>query len=513
MNESIEPHIRTIYEIDKKLGTGAYGIVYRVLRLSDGKQLALKKIFDAFRNSTDAQRTYREIMYLKCLTKHENIINLHDVHSSANKRDIYVSFELMESDLHTVSRSKSLTNSQKRVLMYQIFKALKFIHSAELVHRDIKPSNILIDSECNVKLADFGLVRSISEREDNINRLMSENVATRWYRAPEIITGSRQYSKEVDLWATGCVMAELLTGKVLFRGKSPLNQLELMVGLIGKPTDLDIKEMKTTNYAEFLRSAFSEKTRNFDKLFCDCEPEAVDLLKDLLKFNPSERLTAQESLEHPYFKQIRKIREEKVCPSEPLLPLPDDTKLNPDVYRNALYKLSQPLNSDTAFCKRIMSLPKIGTNIRTIKDNHKDQVALQTSKLKTHKASSLAKKLVKHTSTSVLKEIPLMSPSNDMSNNIFLNNNFKMGNLKNPQFPRNFVSGFGKLFPKSELRINCIGDISNIENSGKNNLLKKGKQEIKGEHPEYQRYQLFGASNCFAKNNKIINKRRLVPLN
>lgn len=131
----------------------------------DGKTKALKKNFDAFTNSTDAQRVYREIMFLFQL-KHPNIIFLEETIKSKNGKDIYLLFEHMDADLYEVSRAKNiLSDKHRKYILYQVAKALHYVHSAGLMHRDLKPSNILINEECEAKLCDFGLVRSVDEDE------------------------------------------------------------------------------------------------------------------------------------------------------------------------------------------------------------------------------------------------------------------------------------------------------------------------------------------------------------
>lgn len=144
--------------------------------------VALKKIFDAFQNATDAQRTFREIMFLQEVNNHENIIRLLNVLKAENDRDIYLIFEYMETDLHAVIRANILEEIHKQYIMYQLFKALKYMHSAELLHRDIKPSNILLNSECQVKIADFGLARSLAQisEKQSTNPILTDYVATRW---------------------------------------------------------------------------------------------------------------------------------------------------------------------------------------------------------------------------------------------------------------------------------------------------------------------------------------------
>lgn len=159
---SVEKHVTERYQILKKLGRGAYGIVWKAKDKKTGKVVALKKVFEAFQNSIDAQRTYREAMYLQELNGHHNIVRLLSIIRAYNNKDLYLIFEYMETDLHLVIRARILEPIHKTFITYQMLKALKYIHSAEIIHRDLKPSNLLIDTNCNIKIADFGLARSVA---------------------------------------------------------------------------------------------------------------------------------------------------------------------------------------------------------------------------------------------------------------------------------------------------------------------------------------------------------------
>ena len=293
--------------------------------------VALKKIFDAFQNATDAQRTYREVVFLKQMYVHENIVKLHNVFKADNDRDLYLVFEFLETDLHAVIRANILTDVHKQYIMYQSFKALMFMHSANLIHRDLKPANLLLNSEwyaaalphtrrlelsacgglhvadpctsCGrslVKVADFGLARSLNQSTNNV---LTDYVATRWYRAPEILLGSTRcalraaearrrrgtgdawlgrgrgagssqgacrppggreapegradgrrvngrphplrgrYGKAVDMWSMGIIFGEMLGGKAVFPGSSTLNQIERICTVVGLPNAEEVAAM------------------------------------------------------------------------------------------------------------------------------------------------------------------------------------------------------------------------------------------------------------------------------
>ena len=151
--EEVDKHVLRKYEIQQKLGKGAYAVVFKAIDKKTKNVVALKKIFDAFQNATDAQRTFREIMYLQAMTGHENIIKLANVLKAENDKDIYLVFEYMETDLHAVIRANILEPVHKQFIVYQTLKALLYCHSGDLVHRDLKPSNLLLNEECLLKVA------------------------------------------------------------------------------------------------------------------------------------------------------------------------------------------------------------------------------------------------------------------------------------------------------------------------------------------------------------------------
>mmetsp|Transcript_27359 Transcript_27359/g.52085 ORF Transcript_27359/g.52085 Transcript_27359/m.52085 type:complete len:377 (+) Transcript_27359:379-1509(+) len=337
MSEEIDKHVLRKYEIVQKLGKGAYGIVWKAIDKKTRETVALKKIFDAFQNATDAQRTFREIMFLQELNNHENIIRLLNVLKAENDRDIYLIFEFMETDLHAVIRANILEDIHKQYTMYQLFKCLKFMHSADLLHRDVKPSNLLLNSECQVKLADFGLARSVAQLEEETSPILTDYVATRWYRAPEILLGSTKYTFGVDMWSSGCILGELLGGKPMFQGTSTMNQLDKIMEITGRPTQDDINAIQSPFAATMLESLPGVNARSLRELFPNATPEAEDLLLRLLQFNPMKRITAEEALRHPYVAQFHNPGDEPYCDHVITIPINDNTKYSISEYRDKLY--------------------------------------------------------------------------------------------------------------------------------------------------------------------------------
>jgi len=339
-SEDIDTDILRKYEIGQKLGKGAYGIVWKCVEKKTQETVALKKIFDAFQNATDAQRTFREIMFLQELKDHDNIIKLLNVHKAENDKDIYLVFEYMETDLHAVIRANILEDIHKQYIIYQLLKALKYMHSGNVLHRDLKPSNLLLNSECFLKVADFGLARSIAalERESvESSPVLTDYVATRWYRAPEILLGSTRYTKGVDMWSAGCILGELLGGKPMFPGTSTMNQLDRIIEVTGRPNSEDIEAIKSPFAATMLENLPFTKPKSLQEMYPHASEEALDLLRQLLAFNPDKRITADEALEHPYVAQFHNADEEIGCKSDVKIVIDDDHKYSISDYRNALY--------------------------------------------------------------------------------------------------------------------------------------------------------------------------------
>ena len=338
MVEEIESHVLKRYELINKQGKGAYGVVFKAKDKKTNDIVALKKNFDAFQNATDSQRTYREVMLLQELNGHENIIPLLNVIKAENDKDIYLVFEYMETDLHTVIRANILEPIHKKFIMYQLLKALKFLHSAGIVHRDLKPSNILIDSDSFVKICDFGLARCTTSAIGK-DVIMTDYVATRWYRAPEILLGSTKYGVQADMWSMGCIFGELLGGKPMFPGTSTLSQINKVLEVTGKPSKEDIESINSELAETMLENVVINKTKSLKTLYPKASEDELDLLSKLLQFNPKKRIDVNTALEHNYVKDFHNQYSdtEIICDKPINIPIDDNIKYSAKEYRKRLY--------------------------------------------------------------------------------------------------------------------------------------------------------------------------------
>lgn len=299
----------------KPLGRGAYGVVCSAIDKVANKKVAIKKIHRAFDDLVDAKRILREIKLLRHF-KHENIIGLRDLIGPTEEapfEDIYIVLDFMETDLHKIIYSKNeLTDEHIQYFTYQILKALKFIHSAHVIHRDLKPSNLLLNGNCDLKICDFGLARGVKEEVDYE---LTEYVVTRWYRAPEVMCSCQEYDHKIDVWSTGCILAELHGRKPLFPGDDYIKQMNLIFDVLGTPQSADMDFITNDKALEYIKGLKKKPKVPFNKIYRDANPVALDLLDRMLTFNPHKRISVDEALRHPYLKALHNSKTEINCPT------------------------------------------------------------------------------------------------------------------------------------------------------------------------------------------------------
>ncbi|XP_026170757.1 mitogen-activated protein kinase 7 isoform X2 [Mastacembelus armatus] len=305
------------YDVIETIGTGAYGVVSSARRRDNGQQVAIKKISNAFEVVTNAKRTLRELKILKHF-KHDNIIAIKDIlqpnlpHSAF--KSVYVVLDLMESDLHQIIHSaQTLTPEHTRYFLYQLLRGLKYVHSANVIHRDLKPSNLLVNENCELKIGDFGMARGLSSHPEESHSFMTEYVATRWYRAPELLLSLNHYSLAIDLWSVGCIFAEMLGRKQLFPGKHYVHQLQLILSVLGTPPEVLIGAIRADRVRSYVQSLPSRSAVPLAKLYPQAEPAALDLLGAMLRFDPRERISVTQALEHPYLAKYHDSDDEPIC--------------------------------------------------------------------------------------------------------------------------------------------------------------------------------------------------------
>ncbi|PHT60103.1 Mitogen-activated protein kinase 16 [Capsicum baccatum] len=301
------------YRIEEVIGKGSYGVVCSAYDTHLGEKVAIKKINDIFEHVSDATRILREIKLLRLL-RHPDIVEIKHILLPPSRRefkDIYVVFELMESDLHQVIKANDdLTPEHYQFFLYQLLRGLKYIHTANVFHRDLKPKNILANADCKLKICDFGLAR-VAFNDTPTAIFWTDYVATRWYRAPELC-GSffSKYTPAIDIWSIGCIFAELLTGKPLFPGKNVVHQLDLMTDLLGTPSAESIARIRNEKARRYLSSMRKKKPVPFSHKFPHADPLALRLLEKMLAFDPKDRPNAEEALADPYFRNLAKVERE-----------------------------------------------------------------------------------------------------------------------------------------------------------------------------------------------------------
>ncbi|XP_055487748.1 cyclin-dependent kinase 7 [Leucoraja erinacea] len=284
------------YEKLDFLGEGQFATVYKAKDKNTDNIVAIKKIKVGHRSEAKdgINRTaLREIKLLQELS-HPNIIGLLDVFGY--KSNISLVFDFMETDLEVIIKDTSLVLTPANIKAYTLMtlQGLEYLHMHWILHRDMKPNNLLVDDKGILKLADFGLAKSFGSP----NRVYTHQVVTRWYRSPELLFGARMYGVGVDMWAVGCILAELLLRTPFLPGDSDLDQLTKIFEALGTPTEEKWPGMMSLpDYVSFK----SFPGTPFEHIFRAAGDDLLELLQDLFTFHPNARVTATQALKKRYF--------------------------------------------------------------------------------------------------------------------------------------------------------------------------------------------------------------------
>lgn len=289
------------YAAERVIGNGSFGVVYQATVIETGETVAIKKVLQ------DRRFKNRELQIMGMID-HPDVVTLkHCFYSKGEKpEEVYLNLvmEYIPETIHRTLRNhtkakKLIPITYTKVYMYQIARAVSYIHSLGICHRDIKPQNLLLNTRThNVKLCDFGSAKILVKGEPNVAYICS-----RYYRAPELVFEATEYTTAIDIWSLGCVMAELLLGNPLFPGDSGVDQLIEIIKILGTPTNEEIQAMNPSH------SSFKFpqiKPHPWPKVFRNKAPnEAVDLISKLLRYKPMTRLLPFEMLSHPFFDELR----------------------------------------------------------------------------------------------------------------------------------------------------------------------------------------------------------------
>lgn len=299
----------------------------------------------------ETKRVLREISILRQLS-HPNVIRILNILLPKTYPyrfdDIFIVFDYMDTDLlKIISSPQVLSEKHIQLFLYQILKGIKYVHSAQVLHRDIKPSNLLLTSTCRLRICDFGLARVVSPAKAGIsssninplsnswmamdeddenengtndadtgaNQTLTKYVVTRWYRAPELLLQSKDYTAKIDVWSIGCVFAEMWLRRPLFPGENYVDQIVHIIRLLGTPTKEEIEATASPHAQIFISNLPKFPKVPFSKIVPQAGPEALDLMEKMLQFSPYSRITVEEALKHPFLSKLHDENKEPVAPA------------------------------------------------------------------------------------------------------------------------------------------------------------------------------------------------------
>ena len=468
------------YEVIGVVGEGAYGIVYKCKNKETGKYVAIKK-FKEVGDELVKKTMKRELKMLQRL-HHPNVVEFQD--AFRRKGNLFLVFEFVDKNLLELLQEhpNGLDPNLIRHLIYQLCKSIKYLHEQNIIHRDIKPENLLITDKMESKLCDFGFARLVSET----NEKLTDYVATRWYRAPELLLSQGNYGKEVDYWAIGCIMGELVDGNPLFPGENELDQIHCIQKVLGNLTDKQ-EEMFYNNPIFNGKSLLNvTKPETLEKRYMGkFSKKAISFMKGLLALDPKKRLNGNTVFKHAYFEKLvladlqKEVEQRMQTQNEKnnsILIGKDEQRIS----------IKSKTNSDLLNKGNINNIKnEKNENTINIKTNNEISQIISTRLLK--KNSNSNKILVSNSSNPKLSEIT----GNDIANNSKIASNNNIGNSNNINnikniMPNNNYSNTISTLPQNPTNITNINIISynnyeenhsqgsnNITLNSNNNIVKK----------------------------------------
>ncbi|KAL4660858.1 mitogen-activated protein kinase 4 [Arapaima gigas] len=300
------------------LGYGTTGLVLSVVDRRNGQRVAVKRL--PLRGALAVKHALREVKITRRL-RHENVVAVHEVLGPGGRPlpedpaflpALYVVQECMQTDLARLLEGGPLPGDHAKLLFYQLLRGLKYIHSANVLHRDLKPANIFLNvDQLLLKIGDFGLARIVDPHYSHEGYL-SEGLVTKWYRSPRLLLSPNNYTKAIDMWAAGCILSEMLTGRMLFAGAHELEQMQLILDTVPVLREEDRQELLQV-MPSFVSQGWKVR-RSLQELLPEVDAEAIDFLQQILTFNPIDRLTAEEALAHPFLSQYSCPHDEPTSP-------------------------------------------------------------------------------------------------------------------------------------------------------------------------------------------------------
>ena len=398
------------YEVLGVVGEGAYGIVYKCRNKETNKYVAIKKFKEI--EDTLVQKTMKRELKMLQMLKHENVVDFQE--AFIYKENLFLVFGYVEKNLLEVLEKypEGLNPKLIRSFVFQMCKAVHYLHTKNMIHRDVKPENLLVDENMNVKLCDFGFARKISLNEENNNvDAMTDYVATRWYRSPELLLSNGIYGPEVDYWAIGCIMGELADGNPMFPGENEVDQLDCIIKVLGNlPEDLVNMFYSNDIYngKELLRVSRPEslERRYFGKL----GPTAIDFMKGLLQLDPNKRLNDDNVFKHKYFNCFLKEPENKYILD--LIEKKNNVNVNSN---NNINKNNDKVNNNKVETKVINNM----TNINIINyNNYNSEEKYKNNNNETENMNSVKKNKKKKMENNDSKKSLNMNKNNTSSKQI-----------------------------------------------------------------------------------------------